>query len=146
MCRKNSEWYCTQIQIHVHATYWNLNAISRWRYLWNFSKTLLLLIIFFFNFELELWSNCCWIVTSIWIGIQVLVLLIEPIQWVWPKSLSWSSLTELNFPGSSARERFFYFSLHIHILYAISFFVDTWRPFLLGTIVQNWKLIWFVVE
>ena len=74
----------------------------------------------FFFFELELWSNCCWIVTSTWIGIQVLVLLIEPIQWAWPKSLSWSSLTELNFPCSSARERFFFFFSLIHLLYVIS--------------------------
>ena len=51
------------------------------------------LFFLFLFFELELWSNCCWIVTSTWIGIQVLVLLIEPIQWAWPKSLSWSSLS-----------------------------------------------------
>lgn len=92
--------------------------------LMKFLQDFIIINIFFFNFELELWSNCCWIVTSIWIGIQVLVLLIEPIQWVWPKSLSWSSLTELNFPGSSARERFFLFFLtYIYYMQLVSLLI-----------------------
>ena len=77
------------------------------------------LFFLFLFFELELWSNCCWIVTSTWIGIQVLVLLIEPIQWAWPKSL----LIIANRTKFSLllcqRKVFFFFSI-IHLLYWIS--------------------------
>lgn len=108
--------------------HWNLNADLTGEATYEISPRPFFFLFFnfglepffsFFFFELELWSNCCWIVTSTWIGIQVLVLLIEPIQWAWPKSL----LIIANRTKFSLllcqRKVFFFFSI-IHLLYWIS--------------------------
>ena len=128
MCRKNSEWYWTDLNpCTCHALKFECR-FDRWSYLWNFSKT------FFLSF-FQLWAGTFFFFFLFWAGTLVQLLLncdihlnrytsFGPTHWAYSVGLAQVPVliiaNRTKFSLLLCQRKVFFFFSIIHLLYWIS--------------------------